>query len=58
MTPWTVAHQDLLTMGSPMQENWRGLPFSPPGDPPDPGVESVSLAFSGRFFTAEPPGSL
>jgi len=39
-----------------MEENWRGLPFPPPGDLPDPRVEPVSLAFAGRFFTAEPPG--
>ena len=26
------------------QEYWSGLPFLPPGDPPDPGVEPVSPA--------------
>ena len=30
-TPWTVAHQAPLSMGSPRQEYWSGLPFPPPG---------------------------
>ena len=36
-----------------MQESWSGLPFPTPGDPPDPGIESMSLvspALAGRFF--------
>ena len=32
------------------------LPFLPPGDLPDPGIETVSHALAGRFFTTEPPG--
>ena len=43
-TLWTVAHQDPLSMGFPRQEYWYGLPFPPPGDLPDPGIELVSLA--------------
>ena len=27
MTPWTVAHQDPLSMGFPRQEYWSGLHF-------------------------------
>ena len=45
-------------MGYSRQEYWSGLPFSPPGDLPDPEIEptfSVSLALAGRFFTTEPP---
>ena len=38
-TPWTVAHQALLSMGFSRQEYWSGLPFPPPGDLPDPGIE-------------------
>ena len=30
-TPWTVAHQAPLSMGSSRQEYWSGLPFPPPG---------------------------
>ena len=54
MTPWTVACQAALSM----QEYWSGLPFPPPGDLRDPGLEPMSpesLALAGRFFTTEPP---
>ena len=37
------------------EEYWGGVPHPPPGDPPDPGIEFVSLtspASAGRFFTA------
>ena len=33
--------------------------FPTPGDPPDPGIEPMSLAspaLTGRCFTTEPPG--
>ena len=33
---------------------WVAIPFSE--DLPDPGVDSVSPALAGRFFTPEPPG--
>ena len=32
------------------------FPFPSPGDLPDPGIELVSPALAGRFFTTEPPG--
>ena len=38
-----------------------GLPFPPPGDLPNPGIELVSHtspAVAGEFFTTEPPGNL
>jgi len=41
-------------MGFPRQEYWSGLPFPSPGDLPNPGIETPSLAspaFAGRFFT-------
>ena len=43
-------------MGFPTQEYWSGLPFPPPGDPPDPGLKPVSSALEGGFFffTTEP----
>ena len=53
-TPWTVAHQAHLSMGFPRQEYWSGLPFSSPGDLPDPGTEPSSPALAGEFFTPEP----
>ena len=57
-TPWTVASQAPLSMRFPRQEYWSGLPFPPPGDLPDPGIElesPVSPALAGGFFTTEPP---
>ena len=56
VTPWTVAHQALLSMGFPRQEYWNGLPFSTPGDLPDPGIELASPALAGKFFTTVPHG--
>ena len=56
---WTVARQAPLSMEFYRQENWSGLLHPPPGDLPDPGIESVSLmspALAGKFFTTEPPG--
>ena len=38
------------------QEYWSGLPFPSPGDLPNPGMEPMSAAWSGRFFTTELPG--
>ena len=32
------------------------MPFPFPGDLPDPGIEPMSLALAGEFFTTEPPG--
>ena len=40
-------------MGFPSQEHCSGLPFPPPGDLRDPGVESVAPALqAGRFCAA------
>ena len=53
-TLWTVACQAPLSLGFSSQEYWSGLPCPSPGDPPSPGIESVSLlalALAGRFFT-------
>ena len=41
------------------QEYWSGLPFLPPGDLSDPGIEPLTPVFPalrGRFFTTEPLG--
>ena len=45
-----------MTEGFPRQEYWSGLPFLPPGDLSDPGIEPASPILAGRFFTTEPPG--
>ena len=42
-------------MGFFRQEYWNGLPFSPPGDLPLPGIEPVHPASADRFFTTESP---
>ena len=42
--PWTVALQVPLSMGFSRQEYWIGLPFSSPGDLPNPGIEPGSPA--------------
>ena len=53
-TLWTVACQAPVSMGFYKQEYWSGLPCPPPGDCPDPGIESLSPAspkLAGGFFT-------
>ena len=47
-----------LYMGISNQEYWSGLPFLPPGDLPDPGIEPespISPTLAGGLFTTEPP---
>ena len=41
VTPWTVGSS---VHGFPRQEYWSGLPFPPPGDLPNPGMEPASPA--------------
>ena len=53
-----LLHRAPLPMGFSRHEYWSGLPFPPPGDLPDPGIEPaslVSLALTGGFLTTEPP---
>ena len=54
VTPWTVAHQALLSVGFSGQEYWSRLPFPSPGDLPNPGIELTSPALAGKFFTTSP----
>ena len=56
MTPWTAARQAPLSLGLFRQEYWSGLPIPSRGDLPDPGIEPVSPALAGGFFTPDPPG--
>ena len=56
VTPWTVAPPGSSVHGFSRQEYWSGLPFPSPGDLPDPGIEPVSPALAGRFFTTGSPG--
>ena len=43
LAPWTVARQVPLSMGFSRQEYQIGLPFPPPGNLPDAGIEPSSL---------------
>ena len=57
--PVTVAGQVPLSMEFSRQEYWSGLPFPSPGNLPDPGIETKSLAspaLAGGFFITVPPG--
>ena len=54
VTPWTKALQAPLSIRLSRQEYWSGLPCSPPGDLPDPGIKPASLTspvLAGGFFT-------
>ena len=54
MTPWTVAYQTPLFMEFSRQEYWSGLPFSSPGDLPDPGIEPRSPALQADSLLSKP----
>ena len=56
-TPWTIAYQAPPSMGFSRQEYWSGLPFPPPGDLPNPGIQPGSPAFQAHALTSEPPGN-
>ena len=42
-------------MGFSRQEEWSELPFPPPGDLLNPGIEPESPVLADGCFTAEPP---
>ena len=51
--PWMRAHQDPLSMEFSRQKYWSRVPFTIPGDLPDPGIKPESLespALAGGFF--------
>ena len=54
-TPWTVAHQTLLSKEFSRQEHWSGQPFPSPGYLPDPGMEPRSSALQAYSLPFEPP---
>ena len=63
VTPWTVACQAPLSMEFSRQEYWSRLPFPPPGDLPNPGIEPTNpgmeprcLAYQADSLLSEPPG--
>ena len=49
-----IAHQAPLSMEFFKQKYWSEVPFPPPGDPSDPGIQPAALAapvLAGRFLT-------
>ena len=51
VTPWTVAHQALLSMGFLRQEYWSGVPFPTSGDLSSPGIKPIScFSYIGRWI--------
>ena len=55
-TPWTVAHQAPVSMGFSREEYWKGVPFTPPGDLPNPGIEPRAPSLQAHSLAAEPQG--
>ena len=55
-TQWTLAHQAPLSMAFSRQEPGVGLLVLYPECLPELGIESMSPALVGGFFTTEPPG--
>ena len=53
MTPWAVT----LPIEFSRQEYWSGLPFSSPGDLPNPGIEPGSPTLQADALTSAPPES-
>ena len=53
-----IACQAPLSMEFSRQEYWSGLPFPPPGDLTDPGIEPRSPALQSDILPSEPPGKL
>ena len=57
-TLWTVAHEAPLSMEFSRQQCWSGLLCPPPGNFPDPGIETAPLmspVLAGGYFTTMPP---
>ena len=57
-TPYTVAHQALLSMEFARQEYCSGQPFLSPGDFLDPGIEPGSPALQADSLPFEPPDQI
>ena len=55
-TLWTVACQAPLSMGFSRQEYWIRLPFSSPGNPPNPKLEPRSPTLQAASLPTELAG--
>ena len=52
--PYELSRPGSSVHGILQEEYWSGLPCPPPGDLPNPGIESMSItspALAGGFFT-------
>ena len=47
---------EVISLQLKKKEHRSGLPFPPPENLPDSGLESMSPVLAGRFLTTEPPG--
>ena len=56
VTTWIGAREVPLFIRFPSEEYWDGFQFPPPGELSSSGIELVSPALAGGFFTIEPPG--
>ena len=52
-TPWTLAHQGLLSIEFSRQEYWSGLPFPSPRDLPGLGIKPRSTALQAYSLPSE-----
>ena len=53
-TSWTVTHEAPLFMDFSRQEYYSGVPFSSPGDLPNPGIKPRSPALQANSLPSEP----
>ena len=51
-----LPHFDLINCSPPGSSVLECLPFPPPRDLPDPGIEPSSPSLAGKFFASVPPG--
>ena len=56
--PWSIDGQVPLPMEFSRQDYWNGLSFPPPGNLPNPGIESKSPALLAVSLPSEPPGAI
>ena len=56
VTPWTAAHQALLSTDFSRQERWSGLLLPSPGHLPNPGIKAGCPSLQANSLLSEPPG--
>ena len=57
VTLWTLTHQAPPCMGFSKQEILEWVAISHPGGLLNPGIQAMSLALAGKFFTTVPLGN-